>query len=96
MFRGIALWELVGSAVIWFTLLNDINSTLRYEYYRAWSCDRSPSLASRPATASRERQRLGAARDVTTYAHRSLSFVVILELFSTFPIATAKVTIVEK
>ena len=48
--------------------------------------------------ASREigRQRLESARDVTTYAHRSLSFVVILELFSTLPIATAKVTIVEK
>ena len=25
---------LLASAVIWFTLLNDINSTLRYEYYR--------------------------------------------------------------
>ena len=74
-------------------------------YVTAWSCDRSPSLASRPATASRERQRLEAASerqrleaasDVTTYAHRSLSFVVILELFSTLPISTAKVTIVEK
>ena len=60
-------------------------------YMTAWSCDRSPSLASRPATASRERQRLEAASDVTTYAHRSLSFVVILELFSTLPISTAKI-----
>ena len=25
---------LLAAAVIWFTLLNDINSTLRYEYYR--------------------------------------------------------------